>query len=655
LKPSAWALSARSSSVNYCTLFCRALSRWRKLWLPQCGALLIVFTLGIGSLALAAPPVLDLDSASYVIYERAEFLKVKTLAMPTDAEWAEVSLPDSWRKNNRPIEGYGWYRLTFRLSAATVATPEVNAKAIYIPRITNNIEVFLNDSPIGMSGRVGDDFEESWNRAQYHLLPASLLRAGNNTLTIRLHPNNYERAGVGSVYIGDARALKEIYQRRYFLQISVPQLITGVMAVMAAYSFTIWLRRRSETLFLLFGWMAIVGIVRLAHHYMREMPSWLAFLQVPSVMWLAVLQTCLAFYYAGRPMPRVERVMFIVATVLTILLLIAGVAGHMKLGIDLIYVGMAGATPLLLGLGVYQLSRTLSVANMFMIVAIAANAAFGIHDFLNFLELLGYERLYLLPMGLPLILLAVAALLAQRFVGTISNYETLNAELSSRIKQREQELAESYERERTIAQARAMAEERQRLMRDMHDGIGSHLMSTLALSRMGTLSPAQMSDALADCIDELKITIDSLEPVERDLLVVLGNLRYRLEPRLTAAGISLDWAVQDLPPLEYLDPENVRSVLRIVQEAFTNTLKHAKAKRITLSTSVNYTTNRVMVRVTDDGVGVGIAGNNGKSGRGVENMRSRAVKLGGELEMTRLDTGGTCINLYLPITRTMGR
>jgi signal transduction histidine kinase len=143
-------------------------------------------------------------------------------------------------------------------------------------------------------------------------------------------------------------------------------------------------------------------------------------------------------------------------------------------------------------------------------------------------------------------------------------------------------------------------------------------------------------------------------------LVVLGNLRYRLEPRLTAAGISLDWAVQDLPPLEYLDPENVRSVLRIVQEAFTNTLKHAKAKRITLSTSVDYARNRVLVRVTDDGVGVGVAAGvanakNGQSGRGMENMRSRALKLGGELETARLETGGTCINLYLPIMRSAGR
>jgi signal transduction histidine kinase len=89
-------------------------------------------------------------------------------------------------------------------------------------------------------------------------------------------------------------------------------------------------------------------------------------------------------------------------------------------------------------------------------------------------------------------------------------------------------------------------------------------------------------------------------------------------------------------------------VLRIVQEAFTNTLKHAEAKIITLSTSVDYANNRVLVSVADDGVGLAQSHSNG---RGIENMRSRAAKLGGRLEIVHLDKGGTCLKLYLPINQ----
>jgi len=262
--------------------------------------------------------------------------------------------------------------------------------------------------------------------------------------------------------------------------------------------------------------------------------------------------------------------------------------------------------------------------------------------------MLDFDTLYLLPLGGPLLLFAVAILLIRRYVDVLQKHESLNAELATRVQDRERELALSYERLRVLDQQRATAEERQRLMRDMHDGIGSHLMSTLALARVSALSQHQMEETLADCIDELKLTIDSLEPVESDLLVVLGNLRYRLEPRLHAAGISLEWAVSDLPPLAYLDPENVRSILRIVQEAFTNTLKHANAKHITLSTGVDYTNARLFVRVTDDGVG---ANSGGPVGRGLANMKIRAARLHGELEFLPLKGGGTCVNLYLPLAK----
>ena len=85
-----------------------------------------------------------------------------------------------------------------------------------------------------------------------------------------------------------------------------------------------------------------------------------------------------------------------------------------------------------------------------------------------------------------------------------------------------------------------------------------------------------------------------------------------------------------------------------VQEAFTNTLKHGDAKRITLSTSVDYAKNRVLVSVADDGKGLAVAS---QHGRGIDNMKSRASKLGGELEIISIPGGGTCLNLYLPVNQ----
>jgi signal transduction histidine kinase len=646
LKPTAWALFARYNVFK--RIACTAVIA-NFVWLAALVGAFLTNTANADT-AVVASAVPHSDIRTSVTYTQAEFLQSSSTNIPpANSVWQVIDLPDSWRKQKRDWKQYGWYRLSFEHRGANHDGHGASQRAIYISRITNNVEVYLNGSSFAVSGRLGPHPQESWNLAQYYLVPSSLIREGENTLLIRLHPDAYGRAGIANILLGDADALKPLYDRRYFIQTTAPQLITGVLVVMAIFSLTLWLRRRSETMFLLFGVMASVAVVRLFHHYLRDTPDWLGAMAVPAMCWLSILQVNFSLHYANRQMPRVERGLIILGIVFSVFILVSALLGHFWLATTVTYATFALLAPVFAALIIYQLTRKITRGNALMIVATLVNLSLGIHDFLNYLELLGYDRLYLIPLGLPLLLVAVAALLVRRFVETLKNYETLNADLANRVMIRERDLAASYARERILDQQRATAEERQRLMRDMHDGLGSHLMSTLALMKRGTLEQRELETIVTDCIDELKITIDSLEPVERDLLVVLGNLRYRLEPRLKSAGISLEWAVTDLPPLDYLDPSNVRSVLHIVQEAFTNTLKHANATRITLSTNVDRAAQCVVVRVTDDGQSFDT--NKAQHGHGLANMRDRAAKLKGQVEIIALKGGGTCVNLFLPLNK----
>ena len=189
----------------------------------------------------------------------------------------------------------------------------------------------------------------------------------------------------------------------------------------------------------------------------------------------------------------------------------------------------------------------------------------------------------------------------------------------------------------------AAVEERQRIMRDMHDGLGAQLISTLSLVEYGDLAREQLVAVLRECLDDLRLTIDSLESTENDLLTVLGNFRYRLEPRLKSRGIHLDWQVKDLPKLACLTPRNVLHVLRILQEAFTNILKHAHANTVKLETGIAGEPGKVFVSVSDNGIGV----SNDHAGHGFTNMRRRAQAIGGTLDIVSAATG-TMITLSLP-------
>ena len=623
MKRSGWALFARISAL---------------VWLLALGL--------IGHAQQIAPQ--PLQASGVLVFERAEFTQAASVTPPREATWREVALPDSWRKRSQTRQNYGWYRLAFSADALTVAADDLTPYAIYLSRITNNAEFFLNGTTFAISGRTGPDPEESWNTAQFYIIPSTLVKPGVNELLIRLHPDQYARPGIAQVFLGDAKALKARFDRRYFVQTAGPQMISVLLVVMAAFSITIWVNRRRELMFLFFGLMAVAAAFRLFPYYLRDTPLWLALLAVPALCWLEAMMLVFSLHYAAAPMPRLERAIIWVAALMSLATFLVAPFGYgaysLLMGVTYLVLGIAGIP--LAGVVIHQLLKNRSYANIFMAVALVANVLIGIYDLLNYQEYFSFDSLYLQPWGLPLVLISMAGLLAQRFITTITSYELLNATLATRISEREHELAASHARERTLDTQRAAAEERQRLMRDMHDGIGSFLMSTLALARHRPMSQSDFEHVLQDCIDELKLTIDSMEPVESDLLVVLGNLRYRLEPRLNAAGITLEWAVQDLPQLSYLDHENVRSILHIVQEALTNTLKHAKASRITISTGVDFPSQRVLVRLTDDGLG---RPTDARAGRGLGNMRARAAKLGGEVDIIDLQGGGTCVNLYLPL------
>ncbi|HSW21846.1 MAG TPA: ATP-binding protein, partial [Burkholderiaceae bacterium] len=91
-------------------------------------------------------------------------------------------------------------------------------------------------------------------------------------------------------------------------------------------------------------------------------------------------------------------------------------------------------------------------------------------------------------------------------------------------------------------------------------------------------------------------------------------------------------------------PRNLLHILRILQEAFTNVLKHAQATRITVETGLQANQRQVFIRVSDNGRGLTAAA---FDGRGLSNMARRAASFGGELRVTS-EGEGTTMQLLLP-------
>lgn len=208
------------------------------------------------------------------------------------------------------------------------------------------------------------------------------------------------------------------------------------------------------------------------------------------------------------------------------------------------------------------------------------------------------------------------------------NLRQANLQLEQRVAERTCELQDNYQRLARLERQHAADEERQRIMRDLHDGLGSQLFVTLSRAERGEITNERIVQALRDCIADMRLALEAMSPDGADFLEVWGNFRYRWQGQLDAARLAVNW--QDEVPADgvALSPHVSLQLLRIVQEALTNVLKHARARQVEVRLSVQAGVLRV--EVVDDGVGLGTAA---ASGRGLGNMHARAARLGAQVHV----------------------
>ena len=234
-----------------------------------------------------------------------------------------------------------------------------------------------------------------------------------------------------------------------------------------------------------------------------------------------------------------------------------------------------------------------------VVVALAICELLGMSDWMLHNNVVGPEGWFLGAYTNGVTFIFFGLLMYRRYVRAIEEVERVNASLAERLRLREAELEASHQRLREIEQRQLLSDERQRLMQDMHDGLGSTLISAIRSVEQGRMRDAEVSQLLKDCMDDLKLAIDSMEPVEADLLLLLATLRYRLEPRMESANVALVWDVKELPALDWLDPSSALHILRIVQESVANTLRHTRATVIRVATAVEG--DGVQVVIEDNG------------------------------------------------------
>lgn len=190
-------------------------------------------------------------------------------------------------------------------------------------------------------------------------------------------------------------------------------------------------------------------------------------------------------------------------------------------------------------------------------------------------------------------------------------------------------------------------EERSRIARDLHDDIGSRLLT--GLHQPGIEATRR---SIQQAITEMRTIINGLTGTEMLLEVLVAELRHETALRLEAAGISLDWPLPDNTDDDkevMLGYRIYRNYLSVMRELVSNILRHANATQVRIT--LDYRDGQLVTQVTDNGVGLPADEAGAERQRyGLTNLRGRMTDLGGSIAFTPADvTGGTCVTLTLPL------
>ncbi|MEN1680249.1 MAG: sensor histidine kinase [Planctomycetota bacterium] len=602
------------------------------------------FVAGTGSFACAAyaaaPEKVTLAGPLRVsIDDRPEYAEEHF----DDTHWLEATLPGTWPA---PRERGGFQALWGRFRFELPKGAPVDRRGIRLGIIYRNDEVYLNGQLLGNTGEIG------WGKPlldptiRVYAVPDGLLRAGDkNTLAIRVQRSVGEAIEVvGPVVIGSYEKLLRDAQPEDRLFRVVRGLDLGISAVFVLASLVLWLLVRQKDVLALFVSEVLLFCsplnLTLANLYDGH-GEWIALANLVFGVTAGVLSTVALLVYVvllfRQPLPlwcwlcaapcvSVLTIRWIMpasivgpTTSLGVFLTMASRASSMAvLVLMTVVVGIAvvrrnaGALPIATGLA--------------MVIWLAAQYPLDTPS--------------LSPAGLWRWFLPLSMMWVFRFsmlLGAVSSYHSVQksvTRLSTRV-------------------LSAQEQERERLSRELHDGVAQALHATRLEARRLSSKASNQAPELAGLADSLANWLgqaaDELRDVSHDLQPkflfdrTLGDsLRWYAEQLASRVGLKTEVETPDSRDL----PDGMKPhVYRIVQEALTNAVRHGEASNA-------WVTLRALpggwgLRVEDDGRGFEPEATPA-AGHGLNNIRDRAELLGGRSRIMRRDPSGVVVEVDLP-------
>jgi signal transduction histidine kinase len=484
------------------------------------------------------------------------------------------------------------------------------------------------------------DWRIQWNTPLRVMLPLNV-----REVMISVPFAQAQGYAMGSMFMGPADAIDLAWAQRNFWQADVPRAASLIAVLLAFMSLHLAFARPQEPVYALLSANALIWAVANLQYFFDftghdALSVWFGAAMDLSINWTVVLNFLFALEYERIKLPRWRAFLILYACVSTLLTMPiwdwqknALISQHI-VNVIVYAVGLV--------ILVNHIFRRPTREGVALLGALFIQLPLGLHSLFNLTNQAHPDHVHTFPMGVVTLFVVFMYASSRRTIFALNTAEQHQETLEVQLAEQKARLAAQHALVQRLEIENQLASQREGMLQDLHDGLGSNLTSALLQARSGRLSPDATLLLLQDLTDELRNLSRATPTAQRTLNEILAELRERVQRRLSHGGIQLTWAVApDLPELKRSDIAADQHLRAMLGEAIANIIKHAEATRIEVRAAA--VDGHVVIEITDNGVG--FSEDRVSSGRGLPGMRQRAQTMGVDLSVTSAPGKGTAWRL----------
>lgn len=572
-----------------------------------------------------------------------------------DQSWISAELPFHWR-NQFPDSRAVWYRLQLpkeNLDSLGNLQPGITEQlfGIYIWRLNQTADVWFNGTKIGSGGSTEAPMARHWNSPLYFTIPASLI-AEKNEILIK-HFAQHSWGSMEAIIVGTEGALMPIYEGRYFIQHDVALGLFVFVLITGLFCFGIWFYRRQESQYLWFA-IASIGLSFFClNQFIRYLPidadlwRWLS--NISTDLWAASLFIFL-LRSLGLKKPIAEKL--VVAYLLSGIPVYFYASYYQIFDINVFYhIGSLLIAIYAFFICATQLLKTRTSLSAFYCCVLILVFIAGVHD--TVMQAIvnngwfsdsdpGFQYHFnFVHFAAPLIFLLIGTSLVKRFIDSMNQADLLNQELEQRVSEARDELAENYHAIEEALVQQSASEERERIYRDLHDDVGSKLLSLYY--RLDNTSDSTLAKS---ALEDLRDIVSHKSMESCSLSTAAQQWRSEAFNRTQDAGVTLSWHFDEAGTETILDESQHAQLRRMLREVLSNAILHSKDVN-EIKVSIDVIGDFLRVTVSNNGADEPVS--SWKPGRGISNLRVRSRDLRGNFSLNDLDPGWVQASWSVPL------